>query len=631
MTDLEKKLTSKQTKILNLVDTAGLSPRELNIVLNRKGDQPAVRTYDHSRRGHFKIGIISDTHIGHKKFDEGFMKYSAEVFRKEGIKNIYHAGDITEGMSGRPGHVYELQYVGFSQQVGAAERILKQYFKKFNIYGITGNHDDWYKMKNDSGANVGEELAHRVPNFTYLGENEAVIKLGPKTTLMLFHANDGTAYATCFDDKTEIMTENGWRLFKDLSKDEKVATLSKDNKLEWQQPTNYTDEEYEGNMLHFSHRTFDLLVTPNHRMLVRRYLVNVENGRKSILEYITKSHRKIEFNWKLKEAQELADCKRQEWQMRRGGQSWNGTLIPEIEIPYIESKNKGAKMRHIGKLPIDDVSELIAWYVTEGCINKKNIQLTISQSQRVNKENHEKIVDLFRRIGFNPTPRGRDLKDITVCSKELCLWLKSECASGSRNIYLPKWLKDQPTDILKIVFDTMIEGDGWYTDKGYGYKSISKRLRNDLSEVAIKLGLAVTEHGESLSITKEQIYPTINTKPLIEKYNGQIYCVSVPNGIIMVRRNGRNIWSGNSYKMQKLVESLEGGSKPNILVEGHYHKAMYMFNRNIHTLEAATLCGQTGWMRGKKIPAHKGFWVLEMDIGRRGITKFVPHFYPAYD
>jgi hypothetical protein len=56
-----------------------------------------------------------------------------------------------------------------------------------------------------------------------------------------------------------------------------------------------------------------------------------------------------------------------------------------------------------------------------------------------------------------------------------------------------------------------------------------------------------------------------------------------------------------------------------------------MFNRNIHCIEGGTLCGQTGWMRGKKIPAHKGFWILEFDISKRGITRFVPHFYPAYD
>jgi len=85
-----------------------------------------------------------------------------------------------------------------------------------------------------------------------------------------------------------------------------------------------------------------------------------------------------------------------------------------------------------------------------------------------------------------------------------------------------------------------------------------------------------------------------------------------------------------SYKMQKLMESFTGGEKPAVVLSGHYHKALYMFNRNIHGLEAGTMCGQTGWMRGKKIPAHKGFWIVDMEMGKAGIGKFTPSFYPGY-
>ena len=85
-----------------------------------------------------------------------------------------------------------------------------------------------------------------------------------------------------------------------------------------------------------------------------------------------------------------------------------------------------------------------------------------------------------------------------------------------------------------------------------------------------------------------------------------------------------------SYKMQKLMESLTGGEKPNVILSGHYHKALYMFNRNIHGLECGTMCGQTGWMRGKKIPAHKGFWIADIELGKGGIGKFAPQFFPGY-
>jgi hypothetical protein len=32
-----------------------------------------------------------------------------------------------------------------------------------------------------------------------------------------------------------------------------------------------------------------------------------------------------------------------------------------------------------------------------------------------------------------------------------------------------------------------------------------------------------------------------------EKYNGKIYCVTVPNHIIYIRRNGKSSWTGNSF------------------------------------------------------------------------------------
>src|SRR6266542_3711434 len=39
-----------------------------------------------------------------------------------------------------------------------------------------------------------------------------------------------------------------------------------------------------------------------------------------------------------------------------------------------------------------------------------------------------------------------------------------------------------------------------------------------------------------------------------------------------------------SYKGQKMVESFQGGEKPAILVQGHYHVSGYSFDRNIHII-----------------------------------------------
>lgn len=86
-----------------------------------------------------------------------------------------------------------------------------------------------------------------------------------------------------------------------------------------------------------------------------------------------------------------------------------------------------------------------------------------------------------------------------------------------------------------------------------------------------------------------------------------------------------------SYKTQKMCESLEGGKKPNVLLIGHFHKAEYLFYRNIHCIQAGTMESQTKFMKGNSLSAHKGFWLLDIEGNTKGeVTAFTPTFYPSY-
>ena len=79
-------------------------------------------------------------------------------------------------------------------------------------------------------------------------------------------------YTFCHDDQTEILTPNGWVLFKDLSKDSTVGTVNKLGQLEFQKPTDYIDYHYDGNLIIGEKGTqYNFAVTPNHRMLVSNY------------------------------------------------------------------------------------------------------------------------------------------------------------------------------------------------------------------------------------------------------------------------------------------------------------------------------------------------------------------------
>lgn len=97
----------------------------------------------------------------------------------------------------------------------------------------------------------------------------------------------------------------------------------------------------------------------------------------------------------------------------------------------------------------------------------------------------------------------------------------------------------------------------------------------------------------------------------------------------------RHPWDGTayalSYKMQKMIEAMESDSKPNILAVGHYHKAEYLFYRNVHALQTGCFQGQTPFTRGKGISVHMGGWIVTIRVDENGyIQGFAPELVPYY-
>ena len=142
-----------------------------------------------------RIGHITDTHIGSLYTNPERIYQVFEEFKKEGVDFITHSGDVTEGMSNRPGHIYELSELGYAQQKAKAVEIFSQWTDT-DIYAIDGNHDRWFIKS--GGAKVVEDIDKEVENFHFLGHDEGDISLGGKATLKLWHGEDGNSYALSY-------------------------------------------------------------------------------------------------------------------------------------------------------------------------------------------------------------------------------------------------------------------------------------------------------------------------------------------------------------------------------------------------------------------------------------------------
>lgn len=68
-----------------------------------------------------------------------------------------------------------------------------------------------------------------------------------------------------------------------------------------------------------------------------------------------------------------------------------------------------------------------------------------------------------------------------------------------------------------------------------------------------------------------------------------------------------------SYTVQKLVESYSGGSKPAVLLAGHYHKLEFINIRNVWTIQTGCTQDQTPFARKKRLHYALGGGICELE------------------
>lgn len=139
-----------------------------------------------------KICYFTDSHVGSIYFNEDNYDKMLKMADEEKIDFFTCSGDLTEGMSNRPGHVYELTHIGYDQQKEYGIHLLSKLKKK--CYCIDGNHDRWYIKSN--GAKIVKDICNAT-GHEFLGHDEGNIVIN-NTTIKLWHGLDGSSYATSY-------------------------------------------------------------------------------------------------------------------------------------------------------------------------------------------------------------------------------------------------------------------------------------------------------------------------------------------------------------------------------------------------------------------------------------------------
>ena len=166
-----------------------------------QNQEPTVHTPKWSGTTVLKFAIIGDTQLGSKYAQISHLKNFYELCALEGIKDVYHTGDVTDGLKMRSGHEYELYKTSADDMV---QDVIENYprIEGITTHFITGNHDaSIYKQV---GYDIGNTISEKRPDMKYLGRDCALIFLTPNCKLELRHPWDGTAYALSYKPQKMI-------------------------------------------------------------------------------------------------------------------------------------------------------------------------------------------------------------------------------------------------------------------------------------------------------------------------------------------------------------------------------------------------------------------------------------------
>lgn len=396
-----------------------------------------------------------------------------------------------------------------------------------------------------------------------------------KTCQSVGELNHPECFSTPYFD---ILTENGWKPFLDITLNDKVWTRNNETgKAELNKVDNIINQEYEGDTYKVSGKNFYGEFTEKHRFLIE--------NRKGIQEYVTIKdifdNRTKYSHYSIPKTINI-DYQKQDENfvipginaIKLGAINYTNKENPENDL--IISKSLFCKI--LGLWLAEGSS--YPYYTKDGL--KRNTKISVTQSLTSNKEKCKLIDDLWNEIPENIAKSTYIYNDKKVWNiNDLRIGMYFEQLGNVYTKHLPNEVFSFEKEYLEEIIYWFAIGDGRKSNhnKKYNNKildnilnvfSVSKQLIEDLSYITLLCGLntSINVHITNKEyVFADHVIKPENKKPLyilsintnnkisldprnlkIEKIENNIagsYCISVKNTNFYARMNGKSYWTGN--------------------------------------------------------------------------------------
>jgi len=403
----------------------------------------------------------------------------------------------------------------------------------------------------------------------------------------------------CFSSDTEVLTPEGPKGITEIEEGEDVYTLNPET-FECEVKPVAETHEYEnrfGELHHLSGNTHDFKITENHRLLHSkergwddqnpeefefaeyRDIPDYEqftfpqhgtmSGRSpetfDLVDHVESGHVVVYYEDDLREFRHrMPDPVTAELELVHGSSEAMGTqqaigkyLIPvpvyrqhrEVVDAHADEVFLKFEAQHRETPPSFDMAdwlELVGWYVTEGSVDDANGRVTIHQDDDTEREAIRGLLDEME-LNYNVDDRG-----VNVSNRHLLDWFVEHCGKGYSDKRLPEWVFDLDGELLKVLLDAMIRGDGSRADSGLGkFWTKSDHLKDGIARVAVRCGHKPTVSKQEdgtwyVSVGKRGSFKKA-TNAATEDHDGTVHCITAAdNHVVLAGRNGNFQWIGQS-------------------------------------------------------------------------------------
>ncbi|MDE1855731.1 MAG: hypothetical protein KGH49_00645 [Candidatus Micrarchaeota archaeon] len=420
----------------------------------------------------------------------------------------------------------------------------------------------------------------------------------------------------CYDDKTEVLTDSGWKFFKDLVPEDLICTLNPSNEnIEFNRPEQIVSFNHHKKLISIQNRALDIMVTPDHNM----YVESQQDYKMGRNNFKSVKARELEFQSRIKRTGIWKGEKREFFE------------LPSVMVGHYSGSEVMLTQSGALKLSMDLWLPFLGIWLSDGSTSHHHsYRIDIAQKKEVATA---KIEALLSKLPFK---FKRASTSFYCDNKQLHSYLSQFGRAYEKQV--PEFIKSLDPEQIQLFLEWFALGDGTLMKNNFRiFYTSSKKLADDIQELLFKIGRVgvvkqrqrsgrvwIKDHYADASRMQYEVLERVKKlHSWIDKrdiktvdYSGVVYCATVKNHIMYVRRNGKPYWCGNTTMYW---------AKTNAIFE----------NTLLKMKDKIAASGYVGYIDINCIANSRGIWPLEftsrfgyptISIQMEGMTNEVGQF-----